>query len=211
MALRYDFDMVAVAPEGLPDRFGDLEATGIGAEKTAMFRDPQVVAALGRADAAVQQYFYASGFGMGTFDSGAPSGRFPAQDEAARADVIMKLTENVDMVDSDDLDWGGFNLGVFLAYLGNAVPIDESEMAAAAAQTAPVTPRSSQSDVTPQQRTAVPEQQPDIEVVDTKLDLDFGSPDLRRGMSSSKRKGIAMIGLALGVILLGLAALMALP
>ncbi|MEO0905360.1 MAG: hypothetical protein AAFX89_11435, partial [Pseudomonadota bacterium] len=97
MGLRYDFDMVAMTPEGLPDEFGDLALTGIAAEKVAMFRDPDTVAALKSADAAVQTYFTESGFALDQFDSGAPGGYFAQRDEDARIAVIDRLT--VDLKD----------------------------------------------------------------------------------------------------------------
>lgn len=129
MALKYDFDMVPVTPEGLPDRFGDLSATGLDAHKTAMFRDPQTVAALGRADAAVQAFFVESGFAMQTYDSGAPSGRFPMRDEDARVSVIEKLSANLATHDLKGADWGGFDFQAFMQALSEAEPIEDTLLA----------------------------------------------------------------------------------
>ena len=56
MALQYDFDMVAITPEGLPDEFGDLTITGMATEKVAMFRNPETVAAITKADKAVRTF-----------------------------------------------------------------------------------------------------------------------------------------------------------
>lgn len=129
MALGYDFDMVPVTPEGLPDQFGDLAATGLGAQKVAMFRDPKTVAALGRADETVRTFFVESGFAMQSFNSGAPPGRFPIRDEDARVGVIEKLSANLATHDLKGADWGGFDFQAFMQALSVAEPVEDSLLA----------------------------------------------------------------------------------
>ena len=129
MPLTYDFDMVAVTPEGLPDQFGDLTATGLGGEKRAMFRDPQTVAALAQADEAVRGYFLDSGFALTAHDSGAPPGRFPARDETARVRVIEKLSANLATHNLDGANWGGFEFPAFMQALSVAEPVEDELLA----------------------------------------------------------------------------------
>ena len=136
MALRYDFDMFSVMPEPVQDQsssaFDRLGLTGTAAEQKAMFRDPDTVAALRTADQVVQDYFLASGFGLSTYDSGAPEGRFPAKDKEARADVIDRLTKNLQSHDLKGANFGGFNFSDFLKSIGEAKPIAMPSKRAAA-------------------------------------------------------------------------------
>ncbi len=127
MALRYDFDMVTMTPEGLPDAFGDFTASGV--EKVAMFRDPQTVAALSRADAAVRTFFTDSGFALQHFDSGAPPDCYPMRDEDARIAIIDKLSSNMGVHDLKGADWGGFEFEAFMDALSRATPIEEKLLA----------------------------------------------------------------------------------
>ncbi len=129
MALRYDFDMVAVAPTGLPDRFDDLAVTGVAAEKVAMFRDPGTVAALKEADAAVQAYFTESGFALQEYNSGAPAGRYPMRDEDARIALIDRLSANLDSYDLADVNWAGFDFDAFMNALSTAEPVEDELLA----------------------------------------------------------------------------------
>ena len=129
MALRYDFDMVAMTPEGLPNQFGDLALTGVDTERVAMFRDPDTVAALRQADAAVQAYFTDSGFALKQFDSGAPPGRFPQRDEDARITVIDRLTANLETHDLAEAAWGGFDFDAFMDALSEAQPVEDELLA----------------------------------------------------------------------------------
>lgn len=129
MALRYDFDMVAITPEGLPNQFGDLALTGVAAEKVAMFRDPNTVAALNQADAAVRTYFTDSGFALTQFDSGAPTGRFPESDEDARIAVIDRLTTNLETHDLANAAWGEFDFDAFMDALASAQPVEDALLA----------------------------------------------------------------------------------
>ncbi|MDX8346453.1 hypothetical protein SLH49_00495 [Cognatiyoonia sp. IB215446] len=141
MALRYDFDMVAVTPEGLPDQFGDLAVTGVATEKRAMFRDARVVAALEKADASVRTFFLESGFALQVYDSGAPPGRYPISDEAARVGVIEKLTANLGNHDLSGVNWGGFDFQSFLASLDAAKPLEDETLLAPTPRAAPATAR----------------------------------------------------------------------
>lgn len=129
MALRYDFDMVAMTPNGLPEQFGDLAVTGVVAEKVAMFRDQNTVAALKQADVVVQTYFTESGFALQSFDSGAPAGRFPARDEDARIDVIDRLSSNLETHDLSRVNWGGFDFEVFMDALSTAEAVEDALLA----------------------------------------------------------------------------------
>lgn len=130
MALRYDFDMASMTLDGLPNQFGDLALTGVGAEKRAMFRDPQVVAALGRADPAVQTFFLESGFALQVYDSGAPPGRYPISDESPRVKVIEKLTANLETHDLATANWAGFDFPEFLKTLDSAIPLEDESLLA---------------------------------------------------------------------------------
>lgn len=175
MALRYDFDMVTVTPDGLPDQFGDLAATGVAAEKTAMFRDPKAAEALQAADEAVRTFFVDSGFGLQDFDSGAPPGRYPASDEDHRIRVIERLTANLGTHDLTGANWGRFDFQAFLGGLDVATPLeDETLLAPTVARPSPDTP----------------------------------SPTPTK---PSSRRGMALVGLAFGIVLLCLAAVLAMP
>jgi len=123
MALQYDFDMVAITPEGLPDKFGDVTITGMVNEKVAMFRDPETVAAITKADEAVRTFLTESGFALQQFDSGAPPGRFPMQDDEARIGLIERLSSNLQTHDLSDADWGQFDFSDFMDALSSAKPM----------------------------------------------------------------------------------------
>jgi hypothetical protein len=130
MTLQYDFDLGQVMPEGLPEAFGDLERTGVSAERAAMFRDPQTVAALKQADPAVQEFFIDSGFALQSYDSGAPAGRFPKRDEAARITIIEQLTKNLSQHALEGAHWGGFDFPAFMRALGAAKVLDDDALLA---------------------------------------------------------------------------------
>ena len=151
MALTYDFDMFSIMPEDLQDKFGgmfdNVGATGVMGEQLAMFRDPQTVAALERADQAVRTYFLESGFGMQVYSSGAPPGRYLEKDGDARIAVIEKLTANLATHDLDGADWGGFEFPKFMESLAIAEPLDDETLLAPtphnqqAAEPRPAAPR----------------------------------------------------------------------
>ena len=129
MALRYDFDMVVMAPAGLPDKFGDLAITGVATEKVAMFRDPATVAALQNADAAVQAYFADSGFALQVHNSGAPAGHYPMRDEEARVALIDRLSANLKSHDLTKAQWGEFDFDSFMTALATAEPVEDALLA----------------------------------------------------------------------------------
>ncbi|MFN4130758.1 MAG: hypothetical protein ACK4GC_13235 [Paracoccaceae bacterium] len=143
MALAYDFDIFEVIPNsGLSDPELDGFLSGVGlrpqsdSATVALFRDLRTAEALRRAPPALRAYFVASGFGFNTYDSGAPAGRYPAKDEAARLALIYRLTENARrhaLPRPDDAPEGGdvFRLGAFLAELDRSEPINMSEGQAA--------------------------------------------------------------------------------
>jgi len=89
--LNYDFDMFSVIPDTLfgdPKRGGFLKAVGAGADdrrnKIALFRDPRTAEALAAAPERVRDFFFAAGFGLNTYASGAPQGCYPRADHDHR-------------------------------------------------------------------------------------------------------------------------------
>lgn len=134
MALGYDFDIFEVIPQSnAPDSRLDglLAAAGFSPQDdsatVALFRDPATAEALRRAPKPLRDYFEASGFGYNTFSSGAPSGRYPAKDEAARLAIILRLTENAArhaLPPLEPASGTAFSLADFLAALDRAQPID---------------------------------------------------------------------------------------
>lgn len=102
MALNYDFDIFSVFPKAVfddPKVGGMLAEVGFQHEQrgnhVALFRDLRTVEALRRAPQPVQDYLRGAGFGMNTYHSGAPAGRYPAEDEHARVALIEKLAEEL--------------------------------------------------------------------------------------------------------------------
>lgn len=131
MALKYDYDIRWVLPgEVFDGSASKLALTHTdGSEPTArkyiaLFRDPATVKALIGADPEVRAYFEASGFGLTSYDSGAPAGYFPTEDLAARNDVTERLTENLAKFDLTGKATNGISLADFLAYEVSAQPID---------------------------------------------------------------------------------------
>jgi len=211
VTLRYDFDIApaADAAAGGPtrDRFARLRAPRHAVATTAMFRDPETVAAILRADPVVQDYFKASGFILEAYQSGAPDGHFPARDADARAAVIERLTTNLKTHDLKGADFGGFAFGAFLKATGEAQPID-------------LVPQPAKTDPTPEDPTPSMPETPKIAFTSPTAI----SPDLRPDnprpaplsdedtrslmaarMEAQRRKGmqrLAMGGLALGLALL---------
>lgn len=117
MSMRYDFGMVAVAP----DPFGEIENNDDGT--VAMFCDPEIVVALRRADEKVRAFFTASGFVLQVHENGAPPGRFPADEEDDRVAIIEKLSINLSTSNLENADWGGFDFSTFMDSLAKAQPI----------------------------------------------------------------------------------------
>ena len=135
MDFKYDFDMFSIMPDEVRQEFQEmLNDAGMGAMSTqqvALFRDPALVEALSGADEQVKNLFLEAGFGLNVYDSGAPEGRYPGHDEAARNACVHKLAESIAATEGLSLaNWNGFELGDFLEYLTNAQPIDAVEMQA---------------------------------------------------------------------------------
>ncbi len=132
MSFKYDFDMFSVIPDEVMQEFqgmwNEIGMGGIGGEQKALFRDPALVEALHGADEAVKNVFLDAGFGLNVYDSGAPTGCYPAHDENARNICVHKLAENIAATEGlSEADWNGFDIGAFLTYLSTARPIDEVE------------------------------------------------------------------------------------
>ena len=130
MALQYDFDMGSVMPSGLPDAFHDPTTAGIANQRVAMFRDTNTVAALKSADQQVQTLFLDSGFALETYDSGAPPGKFPHGDQAARIEVVKRFSRNLAAGAFESADWGGFDLRAFMQALQSAEPLEDDALLA---------------------------------------------------------------------------------
>lgn len=136
MTLRYDFDIFDVVPPELdsdPDLQAFLIRNGLQsrqeAQQIALFRSEDTAEALRKAPAALRNYLVEAGFGLNTYDSGAPSGRYPAKDEDARLALIARLTESASRFDlsDDDVHEREFSLADFLTHLVEASPIDWPE------------------------------------------------------------------------------------
>jgi hypothetical protein len=131
MPLRYDYDIHWIVPREIG---GDTDAGDAPDDSAsahiergnyrALFRDPATAQALRDSDPRLQEYFTASGFGFTTHDSGAPEGCFPAEDLAARNDVIERLTENLSVHDLNGVETTGFSFDDFIAYEVEAQPVD---------------------------------------------------------------------------------------
>jgi hypothetical protein len=140
--VNYDFDMHSIIPDAVQRKnqgfFNELGVSALMSRQIALWRDPQVVEALRRADEPVRQLFLKSGFGVNRYDSGAPAGRYPARDENARLHCLQRLTDNwIEALEGDELDgadWGGFDIAAFLISVAEAEPIDEVEIDAFAAK-----------------------------------------------------------------------------
>ena len=142
MALAYDFDIFELIPDSGPTDpklDGFLADAGFrprrDAATVALFRDPRTAQALRHAPPGLRNFFLESGFGLNTFESGAPPGRYPASDEAARLALIARLTQNAclhRLPRPDDSAEGGdvFRLGEFLSHLDRSEPIDMTQGAA---------------------------------------------------------------------------------
>jgi len=128
--IHYDFDMLTVVPRAGPP------GSGAGREAMAQFRDPRVVEMLRRADEAVRDIFTEAGFGLNVYRSGAPAGRYPAADAAARDAALRRFGEVLEQWHDArpevmrGLDWGGFRVGDFVAAAEAARPIQPAELAA---------------------------------------------------------------------------------
>lgn len=133
MALNYDFDMFDVVPSDVSDdpelqQFLNDAGFDMAPEmgQIALFREIRTADALRNAPEPIRAFFLESGFGLNTYDSGAPCGRYPAKDEEARLDLIRRLTENAVNFPLANAETGGadFCLSDFLDQLGKSSPID---------------------------------------------------------------------------------------
>lgn len=130
MVACYDFDIQWLIPREseadpairrLLDDIGfDGNARG---HHIALFRDPQIIAMIERADPVLREYLKASGFGFITFQSGAPAGHYPSADGPARADVVTRLNENLARFELKGADLGGFDFAAFLKAITEGHPL----------------------------------------------------------------------------------------
>jgi hypothetical protein len=149
MVPSYDFDINWLIPRevqadpAIHKLLGDIGLNGNSrGNYIVLFRDPQVLAMISRADPVLREFLKASGFGFIPYQSGAPSGYYPAVDATARADVITRLDAQLGQFDLKDADLGGFDFGAFLKSIVDARPLPArdadpapvSEPEAAAAQ-----------------------------------------------------------------------------
>jgi len=126
----YDFDIQWLIPReveadpAIVDLLAEIGVNGTSrGNYIALFRDPQVIAMIERADPVLREYLKVSGFGFIAYQSGAPAGRFPAVDGSARADVIARLNENLGRFDLKGADLGGFDFGAFLKAITEGQPL----------------------------------------------------------------------------------------
>ncbi|WP_435258366.1 hypothetical protein ACSBLW_00855 [Thioclava sp. FR2] len=133
MTLNYDFDIFDLAPKGEPndpELHDFLSKAGLSKDNdegaVALFRHQETVDALCRAPESLREYFLQSGFGLNTFDSGAPSGRYPVGDEDTRLAIIERLTENAGRcILPQEPGKNAFRLEDFIAQLAAARPYKE--------------------------------------------------------------------------------------
>ena len=111
MELSYDFDVI------------HADAADAGAGYVALFRDPRAAEALRKADAEVRAWFEAAGFGYKTFDSGSGPGCYPEADEAARMQVIDRMSSGASRWLLRAADFNGFDFDAFLKAVVMARPV----------------------------------------------------------------------------------------
>ncbi len=136
MSMKYDFDIHWMVPREVFSKAHAAaceEECGLKPEArgnyVALFRSAETAAALMGTEDAVRRFFSASGFAFNVYDSGAPDGRYPSEDEPAHVDVIERLTENLGSFDPDAHELNGFDFSAFLDYLAIAEPWDAPEPA----------------------------------------------------------------------------------
>lgn len=128
MPLSYDFDI---------HWSGQRDSAGAPPVFEALFRDPRTVRALKGADSCLREWLEVSGFGLGTYDSGAGRGRYPASDEAARVDVIGRLSDNLRKAELKRANLNGFDLSNFLKAVIEAKPVGAAPCPARRTMTRP--------------------------------------------------------------------------
>ncbi len=129
MGLSYDFDIHWLVPREL---YSDAQASAFHSETgqtadvrgnyVALFRESETARVLLGSDEPVRRFFEAVGFGFNVYDSGAPAGRYPLEDEVAHIDVIERLTEALGDFDPEAHDMNGFAFETFLEHLATAEP-----------------------------------------------------------------------------------------
>ena len=134
MVPSYDFDIHWLIPReveadpAISELLGDIGFNwNSRGNCIALFRDPQVIAMIDRADPVLREFLKASGFGFIPYQSGAPSGHFPAVDATARADVINRLDTQLGQFALQGADLGGFDFGAFLKSIVDARPLPDSD------------------------------------------------------------------------------------
>ncbi len=130
MVPSYDFDInwlilrEVEADPAIRKLLGDIGFNGNSrGNYIVLFRDPQVLSMIERADPVLREFLKASGFGFIPYQSGAPAGYYPAGDDAARSDVITRLDAQLDQFDLKGADLGGFDFGAFLKSIVDARPL----------------------------------------------------------------------------------------
>lgn len=129
MSFRYDFDMFSVQGEDtqndLATHFANSAPSAKATDYVARFRDPALVKALRNAGDDVIDFFITSGFELDVYDSGAPSGRYPADHEAARTYCIERMTDTYRVLPKNpERDWNGFDMVAFTQSIVRATPIE---------------------------------------------------------------------------------------
>lgn len=161
MALSYDFDIHWIIPEAvvadpaIAKMMGDIGfEMNARSNYVALFRDPRTVEALRGAAPEIRAWMESAGFGFNTFDSGVGPGLYPAKDEAARNDVIQRLSENLDPEALRGKSMNGFDFNAFLEAVMSAKPVEEKvsesdiELALSTLETnPPVVPSVAHSDI----------------------------------------------------------------
>lgn len=142
--LNYDIDFFSVVPDEVLDNpeFAKLMG-GIGVTRdvpgniVVLFRDPATVAALREAPEGVRNWILNAGFGLNTFDSGAPPGQYPARFEQHHMRVVKRLTDSLNafpLPKAGEDTGSAFKLSEFITALLTAKPMTA---AAAPTQAAP--------------------------------------------------------------------------
>lgn len=129
MSFRYDFDMFFAeaenAQQDLAAQFAKADAHAKATDYVARFRDPALVKALRNAGDDVIDFFLSSGFELDVYDSGAPSGRYPADHEAARTYCIERMTGTFRTLSKNpERNWNGFDMVAFTQSIVKATPIE---------------------------------------------------------------------------------------